>query len=62
MQFSTIAQLIRVVAHYIAAMTLGDAVADQEIVQGAIGGLVSIGALAWWIFFERDRLDTGGIR
>lgn len=55
MQFSTIEQLIRIVAYAAGSYVLGTAVADGEMFQAAIGGLVSVSAFVWWLIFERMR-------
>jgi hypothetical protein len=34
---------------------LGDAVANSQQFQAAVGGLVSVGAFAWWFYWERKR-------
>ena len=55
MNFSTIEQLIRILAYALGSYFLGAGVADGELYQAAIGGGVSVIAFIWWLVFERNR-------
>jgi hypothetical protein len=57
MTWSTIQQLIRILAYTAGAYFLGDGIANGEAFQAAIGGLVNVGAFAWWLLFERNRVS-----
>lgn len=55
MNFSTIEQLVRILAYAIGSYFLGTGVADGEVFQAALGGGVSLIAFVWWLAFERNR-------
>jgi hypothetical protein len=55
MSWSTISQLIRIVAYSAGALVLGQGVADGELFQQAIGGLINIGAFAGWAVTEYNK-------
>lgn len=55
MNWGSIQQVIRIVAYAAGGYIFGDAVAQGAEFQAAVGGVVSIGAFVWWIYFERDR-------
>jgi hypothetical protein len=55
MNWDSIQQLVRIVAYAVGGYLLGDAVANSEQFQAAVGGLVSVGAFAWWFYWERKR-------
>lgn len=55
MSWSTIQQLIRIVAYTAGAYFFGDAVANGETFQAALGGLLNVGAFAWWALVERAK-------
>jgi hypothetical protein len=46
---------VRIVAYAVGGYLLGDAVANSEQFQAAVGGLMSVGAFAWWFYWERKR-------
>jgi hypothetical protein len=58
MTWDTIQQLIRIVLYSIGAFLLGDAVAAGDQFQGLIGGIVNVGAFAWWWFLGRHQTPT----
>jgi hypothetical protein len=58
MNWDTIQQLVRIVLYSLGAYIFGDSVAAGELFQGLIGGAVSIGAFAWWWFWERVRTSA----
>lgn len=56
MKWSTIEQLIRIGSYTVGSYFLGDAVANGQTFQAAIGGAIAIGAFLWWLVFERNRV------
>lgn len=56
MNWDSIQQVIRIGAYAVGGYVFGDAVAQGAQFQAAVGGLMSIGAFAWWVIFERKRL------
>lgn len=55
MNFSTIEQVIRIGMYAAGGYVFGEAVADGEMFQQAIGGAVAVGAFVWWVVFEYQR-------
>jgi hypothetical protein len=55
MTWDTVQQLIRIVLYTLGAFFLGQGVADGQLFQGLIGGVINVGAFAWWFFWERTR-------
>lgn len=55
MKFSTVEQLIRILAYTGGSFAFGDAIANGETFQAAIGGAIAVGAFVWWLVFERNR-------
>jgi hypothetical protein len=53
MDWSVIQQLIRIALYNAGALFLGKSVADGDLYQAAIGGVVSIVAFGWWLYQER---------
>lgn len=54
-QWSTVEQIVRIAAYSGGSYVLGDAVANGQLYQGAIGGVAAVGAFIWWLVFERNR-------
>ncbi|MFV0512490.1 MAG: hypothetical protein ACK5MY_02470 [Jhaorihella sp.] len=54
MQLGTIEQLVRIVAYMVGSYLLGEGVADSEIYQTAIGGIVNVVSFLWWLVRERQ--------
>ncbi len=57
MSWDTIQQLIRIVAYAVGSYFLGDSVANGDMFTAAVSGAVSIGAFAWWFFYQGGK-DT----
>lgn len=55
MNWDTIQQLIRIVLYAGGSMYFGTQVADGALYQGAIGGVLAIGAFVWWMIAERGK-------
>lgn len=54
MTWASIQQFLRIALYTGGGMIFGEAFMDGELVQGAIGGLLSIGAFVWWLVWERN--------
>jgi peptidoglycan hydrolase-like protein with peptidoglycan-binding domain len=55
MQWSTVEQLIRIAAYVGGSALLGQQVADGQMFQAALAGLLPVAAFLWWLIFERNR-------
>ncbi len=55
MNWDTIQQLIRIVAYSGGSFFFGDAVANGELFQAAIGGGLAVVAFIWWYVKERSK-------
>lgn len=55
MNWATLQQLIRIFTYAIGSAVFGADVADGELFEGALSGLVAIGAFVWWIVAERSK-------
>lgn len=55
MNFDQIQQLIRIAAYAIGGYFLGEGVMETDLAEGAVGGIVSVSAFAWWYVWERKR-------
>lgn len=54
MQMGTIEQLIRILLYAGGSAWLGSAVADGQMFQAAIGGVVAVATFVWWLLRERQ--------
>lgn len=52
MSWDTLQQLIRIGLYAGGSAWLGAGVADGALFQGAIGGVLAIGAFVWWMVVE----------
>lgn len=50
MDWSQIQQVIRIVLYTVGGIWLGKDIADGDTFQAALGGLLNVGAFAWWWF------------
>lgn len=48
-QLGTLEQLIRIVAQMGGSAAFGDAVANGDKFQGAVGGVIAIVSFVWWL-------------
>jgi len=55
LSYDTISQLIRISAYTVGGFFLGQAVVDGELFQGALSGVVSVGAFVWWLVVESKK-------
>lgn len=55
MKWETVQQLIRIAAYAGGSVVFGQATADGELFQQALGGVVAVGAFVWWIVVERQK-------
>jgi membrane protein DedA with SNARE-associated domain len=55
MTWDSIQQLVRIVLYAIGGYLFGESVADGELYQGVISGVLGIGAFVWWWVWNRDR-------
>ena len=55
MTWDKIQQVLRIVIYSAGGYFLGDGVAQGEMFQAAVSGLMAVGAFAWWFFWERTR-------
>lgn len=55
MTWATIQQLVRILAYAAGSAYFGQQVADGEMFQAALGGLLSLGAFIWWAFVEAKK-------
>ena len=55
MKWETAQQLIRIGGYALGSAFLGEAVADGEQFQAAIGGVVAVSSFVWWIVSERNK-------
>lgn len=51
---SQIEQLVRIAAYLIAGAVFGDATANSEMFQQALGGAIAIGTFVWWVYRQRQ--------
>lgn len=58
MDWNVIQQLIRITLYNAGALFLGKSVADGDLYQAAIGGVISILAFGWWIYQQRKGKGT----
>jgi len=52
MTWDRLQQLIRITAQVAGGYLVGDAVAQGEMYQAAVSGLVNIAAFGWWMYKE----------
>jgi len=55
MKWDTVQQLIRIGGYAVGSAVFGDAVASGELYQQALGGVIAVGAFAWWAIKERSK-------
>lgn len=53
-KLGTTEQLVRYALTWAGTATLGASVANGEMYQAAVGGVVAVGSFVWWIIRERQ--------
>ena len=56
MTWDSIQQVLRIVLNAAGGVLIGKGYLTEEMSTTLIGGLLSIGSVAWWVVFERNRL------
>jgi Na+-driven multidrug efflux pump len=57
-EFSTVQQIIRITAFTLGGVLLGGGITEDPMYERAVGGLISLAALGWWLLgFEKPRLE-----
>ena len=55
LSWDQIQQVVRIVLYSGGGYLFGESVADGQMFQSAVGGLMSVGAFAWWLIWDRQR-------
>jgi hypothetical protein len=55
MTWDTVQQVLRIVLYTVGSYLFGSDVADGASFQGALGGVMAVGAFVWWWAWERTR-------
>jgi hypothetical protein len=55
MNWDTIQQLVRVIMQVLAGMLISKGLITAEMGVTLTGAVVSIGGIAWWVFWQRHR-------
>lgn len=55
MKWDTLQQLIRIVGYAGGSYWFGDAVANGDMFNAALGGLVNVAAFVWWMVNESNK-------
>lgn len=55
LSWDQIQQVVRIVLYSGGGYLFGESVADGQLFQSAVGGLMSVGAFAWWLIWDRQR-------
>lgn len=55
MTWDQIQQIVRIVLYAVGGYVFGDAVVEGDTFQQAVGGVLSVGAFAWWYIWDRKR-------
>lgn len=55
MTWATLQQLVRILAYAAGSAYFGSEVADGDLFQAALGGLLSVGAFVWWAVVEAKK-------
>ena len=55
MNWDTIQQFIRIIMQVVAGMLVSKGLITQELGVTLVGAVVSLGNVAWWVFWQRNR-------
>lgn len=58
MGWDSIQQMVRIVLYTLGGYLLGSEVAQGDLFQGAVSGLLSVGAFFWWWFWQHGRTEV----
>lgn len=56
MTWDSIQQVLRIVLNAAGGVLIGKGYLTEDTSTTLVGGLLSIGSVVWWTFFERNRL------
>jgi hypothetical protein len=56
MTWDTIQQLVRIIMQVVAGMLVSKGIITEEMGVTLIGGVVSLGSVAWWVLWQRSRV------
>ena len=54
MKWDAIQQVVRIVLYTLGGVVFGDGIAESELFQQAVGGLVAVFSFVWWLVWERS--------
>ena len=57
MNWNTIQQLVRILAQLGAGALVTNGIVTEDLATSGVGAIMSIAAIVWWIFWEKDRVD-----
>lgn len=58
MTWESIQQVLRIILNAIGAYLVGKGVVTEEMSVTLMGGVLSIGSVLWWMFWEKNRPAT----
>jgi hypothetical protein len=61
MTWDTIQQLVRIIMQVVAGMLVSKGIITEEMGVTLIGGVVSLGSVAWWVLWQRSRVSVPGV-
>lgn len=57
MNWDTVQQLIRILAQFAGGYLVSSGLLTEGLLEELTGGLLSLAAVAWWVFWEKSRED-----
>lgn len=61
MTWDTIQQLLRILMQVVAGMLVSKGLITSEMGVTLTGAIVSLGSIAWWVFWQRGRSATPSV-
>ena len=58
MNWDTIQQLVRILMQLVAGYLVNSGLITEDMSTTLVGAVVSLGGIAWWIFWDRNRPTT----
>lgn len=55
MTWDTVQQVVRIVLNAVGGILIGKGYLSEEMSTTLTGGLLSLGSVAWWFFWDRHR-------